>query len=352
MAQEFGLSWKDCKVLIVDDEPFSRIVLKKTLMNAGLTKIDLAENGKEALQKVTLFHPDLILLDINMPEMNGYDCCLQLRQDPANADLPVIFQTGLNSEAERAYCFDAGGTDVVSKPINAKECVARVRLHLERLMLIRNLRRFTKRVEGELAMARTMQAALVPEPAQLTSLSDRYGCHIEAHFESCSELGGDFWTYFEIDDQHLGFLVADFAGHGIAAALNAFRLHTLLSRTPPESHDPGKWLSSLNTHLRKLLPVGQFCTAFFGILNCETRVMDYAAASSPRPILLHGDKAQVIDSHGMFLGVTPMADYETRRILIPEDAHLIFYSDAITEARNLNDSFLGKRGLLRFYNKR
>lgn len=345
MSQELGLSWKNCQILLVDDEAFSRGILRRALEKAGITRIAEATSGDEGLELARRLCPDLVLLDINMPGMDGYEMCRRLRASPETADIAVIFQTALNSEKERADCFSAGGSDVINKPVSARECVARVRLHLERLMLVRDLKMFNRRVAGELAMARTMQAALVPEARDIDRINKRYGCSVEARFESCSELGGDFWTIFEIDDGHLGFLVADFAGHGIAAALNAFRLHTLVSRMPPETPDPSVWMTSLNTHLRKLLPVGQFCTAFFGVLDLESRIMRYSAASSPRPLLLSQGQATRLDSSGMFLGVTPMAVYETREILIPPGADLILYSDAITEARDKNDNLLGEETL-------
>jgi sigma-B regulation protein RsbU (phosphoserine phosphatase) len=114
--------------------------------------------------------------------------------------------------------------------------------------------RYIERVKFELSLAQSMQLSIVPEADRIERVETRYGLSIAAHFEPCSELGGDYWTLVEIDDARLAVLLADFSGHGVAAAINTFLLHSLVARTMPANADPAEWLAALNGALHKILP--------------------------------------------------------------------------------------------------
>jgi two-component system KDP operon response regulator KdpE len=117
------------RILIVDDEPQIRRIMRTTLIGAGY-EVDDARTGDEALEKVSRFRPDLILLDINMPGMNGLDLCRELR---ANADLPIIMLTVRNEESDKVAALDAGADDFVTKPFSTPELLARMRAVLRRV---------------------------------------------------------------------------------------------------------------------------------------------------------------------------------------------------------------------------
>ena len=294
---------KGCRILIADSSPFSRKTLTRFLNWFGVTDVVFAKDGRDVLDRVTGIGANLILLDTNLGSLTGIETCRLLRALPAGRDVPILLQTTSHSDQTRARCFQAGASDVISKPVNPGELIARVGYHLERRAMITELKTFRDRIERDLALARAMQLALIPKPERVATAAHARGLTIDFRFESCDEIGGDFWSLHEVDDDRLGILVADFSGHGIAAALNAFRFEALVSRrTKAEQADPGAMLTNLNTELCDILPLGQYCTAFYGVLDARHRTLTYASAAQPNPFLSGpGGRITTLDGSGVYL---------------------------------------------------
>ena len=341
-----AISLDDCRVLIVDDNEFNRKSLSLLLTRSGIRNIAFATDGVDGLAKVETFRPDLVLLDVAMPRMDGLEMCRQLRSDPRNAELPILFQTALDRDEEQVACFNAGGNDFISKPIRPGECIARVRHQLERRKLFRDLTAFRERVQKELLHAHAMQISLLPESRSITKLGDIYGLDITSHFETSSELGGDLWSVFEVDADRIGFLIVDFAGHGITAAINTFRLHTLFERSSVSRKDPAEWLTHLNVVLKEVLPTGQFATAFYCVLDKRTNLLSYAGAGAPNPILCVDGELTLLDSSGLLLGISHHAKYRTQHVLLPPGGFLLLYSDALLECRGVDGVPFGQEAVL------
>lgn len=336
-----SISLAESRVLIVDDNEFNRKSLALLIRRAGITNVEFAADGRQGLEKVERFKPDLVLLDVDMPNMDGLEMCRTLRAQPRHAELPILFQTALDRDEEQVRCFDAGGSDFISKPIKAGECIARVRHQLERRKLFIDLAAFRERVEKELKHAQAMQLSLLPEGRRLGEVEARYGLSIASHFETSSELGGDLWTVTPIDDGRIGFLIVDFAGHGITAAINTFRLHTLIERYPAERHDPAAWLTHLNLDLKDVLAVGQFATAFFGVLDTRADTLTFAAAGAPHPVLGTPGSLRALDSAGLLLGASRKAVYRNTTVDWPPGGFLFLYSDALIESRTVHGAAIG-----------
>ncbi|MEI7607031.1 MAG: SpoIIE family protein phosphatase, partial [Rhodospirillaceae bacterium] len=329
-----SISLDDSRVLIVDDNEFNRKSLSMLLLRSGIRNLEFAVDGVDGLAKTDSFRPDLILLDVAMPNMDGLEMCRRLRAGSKHSDLPILFQTALDSDEEQVACFTAGGNDFISKPIKPGECVARVRHQLERRKLFNDLTAYRERVQKELLHAHAMQMSLLPEARKVAEIGGRHGLGISSHFETSSELGGDLWSVFELDEHRVGILIVDFAGHGITAAINTFRLHTLFDRIPARDLDPAEWLSELNASLKDVLPTGQFATAFYCVLDKRTNVLSFAGAGAPNPILWVDGELTLLDSAGMLLGISRRAKYRTQEVLLPTGGFLLLYSDALVECRD------------------
>jgi len=340
------ISLDDCRVLIVDDNEFNRKSLSLLLLRSGIRNIAFANDGVDGLAKVESFRPDLVLLDVAMPRMNGLEMCRRLRSDARYADLPILFQTALDRDEEQVACFNAGGNDFISKPIRPGECMARVRHQLERRKLLIDLTVFRERVEKELRHAHAMQLSLLPEPRRVAELGETYGLEIYSHFETSSELGGDLWSVFEVDADRVGFLIVDFAGHGITAAINTFRLHTLFERSQARRGEPAEWLTYLNAALKDVLPTGQFATAFYCVLDKRTNLLTFAGAGAPNPILGVGGDLTLLDSSGLLLGISHHARYRTQQVTLPPGGFLLLYSDALLECRGTDGVAFGQEAVL------
>ncbi|MBF0344377.1 MAG: hybrid sensor histidine kinase/response regulator [Nitrospirae bacterium] len=145
-------------VLIVDDEPYNRKLLRLILMDKY--NLSFATDGVSALEAAQRVRPDLILLDIMMPEMDGIEACRRLKATPETADIPVIFISALTEIAEKVNAFNSGGIDYICKPFQREEVIARVQTHLRLYNLQRSLE---KRVQEELNKRRIEEQMLIQQ---------------------------------------------------------------------------------------------------------------------------------------------------------------------------------------------
>lgn len=330
--QDLGLL-AGARVMIVDDNRVNRHLLLALLERGGISRVEMAEDGNDALARMEGFRPDLILLDLMMPNLDGFEMCRRLRADPRWADLPVLVQSSLSRAEDRARAFAAGATDYVTKPINAIELLSRVRIHLQNRALVSDLRMYRQRTEAELELARKMQERLMPSAERLAESEAATGVAIDAHFAPSSELGGDFWDFRRDGRGRLVVYLVDFSGHGVAAALNTFRLHAIVQRMDFDAFDPSEFLAAVNRRLCALLPNGQFATMLAGVVDPETDRFLYASAGSTRPMMWGPGEAEptLCDSSGLPLGLLPSVTYETRSVALPPGGRLFFYSDAAIE---------------------
>lgn len=325
---------RKCRVLVVEDTEASRRLIGAFLAAAGIRDVAFAVDGVDGLEKAESFDPDLVILDIMMPRMDGFEVCKRLRANPRFRRLPILVQTALGAPEERTSVFRAGATDLVTKPIHGPELIARVRVHLENRLLVRNLEDFRERVQSELNLAREMQSQLLPSAETIASLSERHGLRLQAHFETSSELGGDYWGVRGLDDDRIAIFIVDFAGHGVTAALNTFRLHTLIRQFPPEGHTPASYLGLLNDRMVELLATDQYCTFLYGVLDVKTDLFTYAAAAAPAPIKGSSAGSTLLDSSGLPVGIARGIPYDERVVPFPPGEFLLLYSDALTETQN------------------
>jgi sigma-B regulation protein RsbU (phosphoserine phosphatase) len=340
-------SLEGCRVLIIDDHEPNRLLLAALINTLGIVNIAFAADGVEGLEQVEKTSPDLVLLDIMMPNMDGFEMCRRLRADDRWKNLPVLVNTAMNEPKERVECFKAGATDMVAKPINGPEVLARVRIHLENRLLLDQLQAYRERVAFELSVAADMQRAIQPSKESLAQLGGAFGLSIWDYFEPSSELGGDLYEMMDLGGGRAGILMADFSGHGVTAAINAFRLHTLLSGQSIAAADPAAWMKGLNRTLQPLLPMGQFATALFAIIDTEAGTLRYAASGAPSPILITpGKEASLLDGSGYFLGALAEAEFENREAPFPKGSHLLLYSDALSESQDAESCAWDEAGVL------
>lgn len=344
---------RNSRILVVDDNRVNRHLLVAVLQRGGFSNVGTAEDGVDALARIGEMLPDLMLLDLMMPKMDGFEVCRQVRANPAWKDLPILVQSSLSSSDDRKHAFSAGATDFVTKPINATELLSRVRIHLENQALLRDLQQYRNRRQTELALARSMQERLLPPPSRLAQARADLGLSLSAHFEPSSELGGDFWDLRRDDRDRLIVWLVDFSGHGVGAALNTFRLHAILRQMDSSNFDPAEHLRQVNERVCPLLRNGQFATMLVGVVDQATDTFHYASAGAPAPMIWQpGDEAPEFgDSSGLPVGILGSARYENRDLSLPVGARLFLYSDGASELWTGDDTVLGEEGLLEIAQK-
>src|SRR6267378_4013395 len=230
-------------ILIVDDTPTNIGVISGALKDSYKTKI--ATNGQKALALACAEDkPDLILLDVMMPEMDGYEVCMRLKADPSTRAIPVIFLTGQTGAEDETRGFEVGAVDYVHKPFSPAVVKARVRSHILLREARAQLASQLLALNIELEMARQIQLSILPH-----SLPQLPGLDIAARFLPMTSVAGDFYDFIQIDNTHLGMLMADVSGHGLPSALIASMLQVALTAQVGHSSEPAKVLRGLNRAL-------------------------------------------------------------------------------------------------------
>ena len=321
------------RTLIVDDQKMVRELLKIYLTNGGYENLLFAADGDEALDIIAAANPDLVVLDLQMPRMSGLEVCKKLRADPKHELLPVLVQAAADSAEDRKEIFRSGATDMVGKPINDAELLARVGIHLQNRHMLNELSKYRESMERDLQTARHMQHQLMPSAQALLALHDAYDIEIKSHFQACDELGGDMWNVWPIDTHRIGFSVIDFTGHGVVASLNTFRFQSLTSTMVFDPQDQVRYAEKLNLKLHRMLPSGQFATAIGGYIDLARDVMRYTVAAGPKPFIVSPDypDGAFLKSAGRPLGMTADSTSEEYEEAFPPGSSLFLYSDALTE---------------------
>lgn len=335
-------------ILVVDDVETNRAMLVRSLNSRGYNKILIAKDGSEALQLTQDLKPDLVILDLVMPGMDGFSYCQAVRRDPAFDNMPIVVQTMLEDIEDKLKAFYLGASDYVSKPIDPDELSARTQVHLTKKILIEDMSHRQQQVFAEMQAARSMQSRIMPD-SQSIAMSERiYDMKIAIHFETSSDLGGDCWGMRPLSDKKLAIFSYDFSGHGISAALNVFRIHTLMQECVHAANDPGYFLEQLNKRLHPLLERNEFATMFYGIIDTEANCLLYATAAAPSPILYsHRDQnCELLSGRGFPLGSVSNAIYEKKYVpYLPEDL-LLFFSDCVTETKSNTNKVLSEKDIM------
>lgn len=319
------------RILVVDDQPSSRVLIGSLLQAAGHNCVAYAGDGVAALEWLARHPADMVILDIRMPRMDGFEVCREIR-GRMGLDLPILVQTGIQEADCRVEAFEAGASDIVSKPINAGELVSRVRLHLERRRMMGRLQRYQDRMEEELRAAQAMQLALMASPEEVDAIVRPRGAWLTSCYRASHMLGGDLWQVFPVDEARFGVLMVDLSGHGVSAAINAFRVHLIADGLRESRADPARWLSMLNRELVPILPVDHFATAFYAVFDPREGGMRYAAAGTPPPLVLRSDgRWEELGGRGLILGCLAAAEYETHAVQLSPGDRIFAYSDALCE---------------------
>jgi phosphoserine phosphatase RsbU/P len=342
-----GNSGRLANILVVDDTPYNLQVLSGMLKDRGY-RVRPVPSGKLALLAARRDPPDLILLDINMPDMNGYQVCEHLKSEDQLKGIPVIFISALNEPLDKVKAFAIGGVDYITKPFQMEELQARVETHLK----LRVLQVLLEEANARLAssndrMSRDLQAAArIQEKFLPRELPRIPGIEIAWNYCPCDELAGDGLNVISLGNGLVGLYILDVSGHGVAAALLSVTLSHLLS--PPS--DPSSILISdgiggqrrdttspcmVAGHLNRLFPfdsaTAQFATMVYGILNTTTGVFRYVSAGHPGPVYVpFGDNPVILESPGFPIGLASDA-YEEKSVRLGVGDRMYLYSFPFTD---------------------
>jgi sigma-B regulation protein RsbU (phosphoserine phosphatase) len=318
------------KILLVDDNAVNLQVLFQTLDGRGYNLL-VAKNGQTALSIARKATPNLILLDIMMPGMDGYEVCQRLKADPATWEIPVIFLSALGDTKDKVQGLDLGAVDYITKPFQPDEVIARVNNHLTIYRLKREVQQQRDELEHELQAVAQEQRNLLPN-----RLPQIDGLKLAAYYETSRYAGGDYYDFLQLPGNRWGFMMADAAGHSTQAAVLMAMTCTLLRSYPEPPVEPGKVLQDLNKHLCNLAN-NSFMTAIYTVYDAKIQTLRIARAGHPLPLLYRPASGETVEL--ACKGVHPMAieAYDVvpiTEIQLQSGDHLMLYTDGVTERSN------------------
>ena len=331
-------------ILLVDDNPTNLQVLFQTLEGVGC-KLLIAKNGEMALSIAGKALPDLILLDIMMPDIDGYEVCRQLKTNPKTSDIPVIFLSALGDTEDKVKGLQLGAVDYITKPFQPDEVIARVNTHLTIHRLKREVGNQKDQLEHELEVVSEVQRKLLPK--QLPVIE---GFKLGVHYETSRYAGGDYYDIIGLPDNCWGFLMADAEGHSAPAAVLMAMTCALFRSYPGSAADPAAVIHYLNEHLCKVADPS-FMTALYAFYDANAHTMRVARAGHPLPMVFRNSDQKAIEypCPGVYpLGIEP---YEieipvTEIKLEPGDRFLV-YTDGLTERFDPQGRTYGEERLLK-----
>src|SRR6266853_5035083 len=276
------------EILVVDDDALSRRLLAQLLTAAGY-KCRVCKDGSEALEIIHARLPSLLLLDFDMPGLNGAEVLKSLRsdKDPAIAQIPAIMLTGHGSEESEVRCLQAGADDFVTKPVNAAVLRARIETQLRLRSMRRQLERQNNELENwrrdherDLAAARLTQQSLIPQkpPALL-------GWEVATCYRPVIQVGGDIYGWLRMADGRILFWIADGTGHGAAAALLTTLAKLLFHYGSVEHDTPARLMEAVNHDFRGIFGGRSFMTAMCVAVDPSTGRASIVGAGHP-PVLI------------------------------------------------------------------
>jgi sigma-B regulation protein RsbU (phosphoserine phosphatase) len=331
----------DCRVLIVDDAKANLDILVEGLKADH--KLSLAMNGEMALQIAGRTPPDLVLLDIMMPGMDGYEVCRRLREMPETADVPIMFLSSLEEVQNKTRGFEAGANDYLTKPFEMLEVKARVRSLLKAKAYSDAVK---EQIASELRVAREIQMGMLPH--DFSKLESAYNVEFGAVLEPAREVGGDLYGVCAAASDRLVVFLGDVSGKGIPASMFMVRAISLARLLARDIVEPELILARLNDELSEDNPSFMFVTFICAVFDPNTGKTTIANGGHCRPILIREGEAPcwAVKNLGTALGFDAGLEFERTELTLRPGDSLVFYTDGVSEAFNPQDDCYGDDRLI------
>jgi serine phosphatase RsbU (regulator of sigma subunit) len=334
-------------ILIVDDEPFNIDYLEQELEDLGYETVSAA-NGKLALTQVAETKPDMILLDIMMPIMDGFEVLEKLNQTPAHRDIPVVVISAMTDMESIVKGIELGAEDYLPKPFDPVLLQARLRAGLEKKRLRDIEKDYLRVLEREFEIGQEMQATFLPKELPVID-----GWEIASFFQPARNVAGDFYDIFKLpEDGKIGLIVGDVCDKGVGAALYMTLFRSLLralfwSAGRLAGDDYAQKLVEVieftNTYICQIHNSASFATIFFGVLDVDNGQLVYVSAGHDPPLLIkNGQITTRIMPTGPGVGMFDEAEYRTAQLTLEDGEALFLFTDGMLDSLNPDDVPFGQ----------
>ncbi len=330
------------KILIVDDELSNRMILSAILKKEGYSVVS-AVNGQEAIEVFQREEPDLVLMDIMMPVMDGYEATQKIKALSQEKFTPIIFLTAMTDDQALRRCVDVGGDDFLSKPYNKVIIKAKIDA-LERMSQLYNTVYKQKR---ELVAHQEHESKEQEVARKVFDSILNPGClsaeNIKLHLSPISLFNGDVVLAAVKPTGGLHVLFGDFTGHGLAASLGALPLSDVFYSMTAKGYSIHDVVREINRKLKHQLPTGMFLAACLVEIDTINNILKYWNGAIPAAWLHKGDSVVELKSRHLPLGILDDSSFSDKVdiIKINDNDKVILSTDGILEAENSSGEMFG-----------
>ncbi|MDA0839647.1 MAG: fused response regulator/phosphatase [Planctomycetota bacterium] len=325
-------------ILTIDDEPLIRELIRSMFSCNGFHVLE-AGSGMQGIEIVQHQHVDVIILDLAMPEMDGWEVVRRLKSNPKTRPIPVLILTASVTDSTVVRGLDAGADDYCQKGVSTAELVARARALIRTRELQDELVRMVRqRHEEQLAFARDIQARLLPRDHP-----EQEGIEYYIHYEPCEAIGGDFYDHFPMGDGRTCMIMGDAEGHGLSAALLMATVRAYIRASLTEEFTPAQLLAGINNLVSRDPGYSGFLPMVCFIFDSANQRLTFANAGHERPMLIHNDGTVIsLDVTGPIIGIQEGMAFEEEEVALTNDDTLLYFTDALIEGINHDGEPFGR----------
>ncbi len=322
-------------ILIVEDNPDMQSFLKFLLHKHY--NIHLSENGEEGFKAASLLKPDLIVSDVMMPIINGYEMTKMIKKDEKLKRTPVILLTAKSEISDKIEGLEFGADDYLTKPFNSKELLTRIRMLLKTRNYETILEKRNNEIGEELKIAHLLQHKLLPHDIPLIQ-----GYKFHPTYIPMDEVGGDFYD-FKVQNNVIEIFITDVSGHGLVAAFISMIAKIALDNINNKSSSTFV-MHQLNETLCRSTVNYNYMTSFFCLIDIESKIMRYSNAGHLPPIVYKNETGKFfeLNAKGKPLGWFSDLQLIEEQIQLEKGDRVLFYTDGITECVNSSKELYGE----------
>ena len=357
-------------ILVIDDDTDILALLEMSLTSDGFNVIT-ASDGISGIQNAKVDKPDIILLDVMMPHMDGLEVIKRLKEDTETRTIPVLWLTAKTQTEDKLRGLEIGGDDYITKPFDLREVTARINAVLGRTRPVKYINPLINAMgdsfseEGVAELGTHLQAAAEIQLKLLPEKPPTYqGFDFATLFRSSTSVSGDFYDFIPLTDTTIGVVLGDVKGHGIPAALLMVMIQTASRLLSNQANCPATILKRINTLLFHNTDLEQFATIVYGVLELDTGRFTYSNGGHCPPIHFITDsenskqhnksagKVELLETGGMLVGVFDIATFSSDTCLLTPGDTLLLYTDGVTETEGQTpNEFYGEERLIDCFSK-
>jgi len=348
------------KILVVDDIEENIELIKLFLTNSNYEVIT-TNNGKTAIEMAQTLSPDLIILDVMLPDIDGYEVCRRLKSDNNTEYISILIVTVHRSIDNRIKALEAGADDFITKPFNHITLLSKIKslLRIKHLsdqlkQKYAELQEKNKQIEQQLEMAKQIQHSLIQEAN--FSVND---VKFTSKYMPAQDVGGDLYDIIKLDDNSVGVFIADVSGHGISSALLTSMLKMLFRNLLPYNYEPNKLLEQMNREFSNIFAnkvSDVYAAAFYAKIDTKAKKIYYSNAGHSLPLFVKNSShtADELEINGLPIGLMEDAVYDLKSNVFENGDLILFYTDGLCDCiyKNNPEEFIEelKKLILKFKN--